>query len=91
VNGELAEAIDYSQWVTGEYWDEYKIAAKHRPEIPKTDKSKVDVLRTGYIFSPLPALRWNTVRDAIWDLPDPRDKGKAIYVPNHEFRNGASV
>ena len=85
------DALLYSQWVTGGYWDEHKIAAKHRPEISQTDKSKVNALKTNYLFSSLPTSRWNTVRDAIGNLPDPKNKEKALSIFNHEFRSGARV
>ena len=34
-------------------------------------------------------LRWQTVRDAIGDLPDPTGLSKATLFNNHEFRDGA--
>lgn len=38
-----------------------------------------------------PLFRWQTVRDAIGDLPDPTDLSKATLFNNHEFRDGARV
>jgi DNA (cytosine-5)-methyltransferase 1 len=38
-----------------------------------------------------PLMRWQTVRDAISDLPDPRDLKAASHVDNHVFRDGARV
>lgn len=82
------EALLYSKFVTGEYWDIHKIATKHRSAPPQADLKKAEQFASkyaGYKDKPRP---WKTVRDAIFDLPDPRSNA-AIGVPNHEFRPGA--
>lgn len=82
------DALLHAQWVTGEYWDEHKVAKKYRPKPSSTDLRKVEQLKSEYTFAPMPTQRWRTVRDAIGDLPDPQSK-KAIIIPNHNFRDGA--
>lgn len=77
------EALLYSKWVTGTYWDDHQIAQKQRPEMPQGLAARVarsDVL-------PLTA-RWRTVRDELSTLPDPRSS-QAMHIANHRFQPGA--
>ena len=57
------ESLLHSQWVTGEYWDRYKIASKNRPAPPL---GYAQFENNGFLFT-LSAERkpWRTVRDAI--------------------------
>jgi DNA (cytosine-5)-methyltransferase 1 len=74
-------ALLYSQWITGEYWEEHEVPKIKRPERPK--------LR---IPDPLmfeePQQRWRTVRDALAGLPDPTLQPSRTVL-NHEFQPGA--
>jgi len=76
----------WEQWVTGEYWDKHKVAKSNRPKFPVRYRSRVEFLSNSYQLIPPPGVRYNTIRDALWGLPDPRSKHD---IPNHEFRNGA--
>lgn len=76
------EALLYSKWVSGEYWREHNIL---RPAvIPEKEALAVERIKEKVIETQ----RWNTVRDAIADLPDPRDGNCSDFL-NHEFRGGA--
>ena len=76
------DALIYDQWVSGEYWERHKISKKNRPA--KSDyQRKLDFLE-GEGTTLLP---WVTVRDAISDLPDPRNHRSSI--PNHVYNPGA--
>jgi len=78
------EALLYSKYSDGSYWEEHGIAKKNRPPIPASTKSN-----TAQIVAPLLlGKRWRTVRDAIKDLPDPQSSEAENYA-NHEFRGGA--
>ncbi|MDR1580359.1 MAG: DNA cytosine methyltransferase [Synergistaceae bacterium] len=78
------EALLYSKFVDGSYWDEYEIAYKNRPEISKRERE--NIIRS---FDGKERVeRWRTVRDAIRGLPDPRAKNRRTFL-NHEFRAGA--
>lgn len=68
------QALMFSQWVTGEYWEEYGIPKSKRPERPKRDIP-------AEIPSGVPSSRWRTVRDALDGLPDP------TLRPSRTFRN----
>lgn len=81
------DALLYSQWVTGEYWDRHKVAQKHRPSSPERSGKKLAELREkgeGDL-----ALPWLTVRDAISDLPDPEFNPGLELIQAHKFQPGA--
>ena len=70
-----AEALNYTKFVTKEYWE------KHSIKYPATYQP-VNVS----LFDPLEKCPWVTVRDAISDLPDPKDMNN-FY--NHNLQEGA--
>jgi DNA (cytosine-5)-methyltransferase 1 len=75
-------ALLASQWITGDYWERHGVARKSRPSKP----AGVDWrLHTGELFGKMP---WQTVRDALKDLPDPLSE-KAAKIPNHVYQSGA--
>jgi DNA (cytosine-5)-methyltransferase 1 len=78
------EALMYSKFVNGSYWDEHKIAYKRRPKITKREQENIicSFKRKEH------GERWKTVRDAIQGLPDPRVNNRRTAL-NHEFRAGA--
>nr|VFJ43774.1 MAG: DNA (cytosine-5)-methyltransferase 1 [Candidatus Kentron sp. FW] len=80
------DALLHSQWVSGEYWDLHGIPKARRPDIPKRFKSRIMDLDS--LLFPLEERPWRTVRDALMDLPDPRD-GAAGEFHNHDFQDGA--
>ena len=79
----------YRQWVSGEYWDEHKVAKRNRPEEPARLKARIRRLN-GWMFE-RDYHRWQTVRDAIHDLPDARRPRMAAKVANHRLNPGARV
>jgi DNA (cytosine-5)-methyltransferase 1 len=78
------EALMYSKFVDGSYWDEHKIAHKNRPEITKREQE--NIVRS--FAEKKNGERWRTVRDAIQGLPNPQAKDLREFL-NHEFRAGA--
>ncbi|SMF93504.1 DNA (cytosine-5)-methyltransferase 1 [Methylomagnum ishizawai] len=78
------DALLWSQWHSGEYWERHRIAQRHRPE---GGKAKARALTLAEEPRSLP---WRTVRDAIADLPDPeiQPTAAAAYA-NHRFQPGA--
>lgn len=78
------DALLWSQWKTEEYWDVYKVSKRQRPEGGKRKKR-------GMSLNEKPLLKpWQTVRDAISDLPDPETKPRmAEKYNNHRFQPGA--
>ena len=79
-----AEALLWDQYGDGSYWDRHKVPKSQRPNsLTLNDRAQ----RIGRRPSTCP---WNTVRDAISDLPDP-EIGSAVArkVANHRFQGGA--
>jgi DNA (cytosine-5)-methyltransferase 1 len=79
----------YSQWVSGEYWDQHKVPKKRRPELSPRIASRVERLASEYSLGIPDQCRWLTTRDAIHDLPDPKNRKLASRIRNHELRDGA--
>lgn len=78
------EALLIAKHGDGSYWEEHKIAKKNRPEVTKQEKRAVQRIGDNVTIG----ARWQTVRDAIHDLPDPRSVSAGKFS-NHEFRDGA--
>lgn len=78
------EALLWSQWRSGEYWDLHRVAKKSRPE---GGRAKERALR---MDAPPTKEPWVTVRDAICDLPDPEvEPLVARAYHDHRFQPGA--
>ena len=77
------DSLLWSQWVTREYWERHGVRTPSDRSIPEKFVSRVRRLRQS-LLSP-PQKPWRTVRDAIHDLPDPRDS----TFSNHRFIRGA--
>lgn len=79
------ESLLHAQWVTGEYWDFHRVPKTKRPEIEPRAAKRVERMRD---FSPtLIGERWQTVRDALRGLSDPRKRPDS--ASNHVFQPGA--
>ncbi len=77
------EALLWSQWKTGEYWDRHKIAKARRPARPSNLGAKFGLF-------PPSIQPWLTTRDAIADLPFPGGKSASVVL-NHQSVPGARV
>lgn len=76
-------ALDHKKFVTGEYYERHKVAAKARGAIRSLDLStKGDEYERAVTLQP-----WRTVRDAIGDLPDPEKSPRPRL--NHVHIGGA--
>lgn len=78
-----------SQWGTGEYWERHQVEKKDRPMRPITIDRVLHAIKgktDGNLLAP-----WLTVRDAIYDLPDPETDPKAKFVQAHKFQPGARI
>ncbi|MFT3690848.1 DNA cytosine methyltransferase [Paenirhodobacter sp.] len=78
------DALLWSQWRDTVYWDLHNVAKKHRPE---GGAAKTRALR----IAEAPMMEpWQTVRDAISDLPDPEiAPGSALRFHDHRLQPGA--
>ena len=79
------EALLIAKHRDGTYWEEHRIAKKHRPEPTEHEKR---ALQRYEDYSIEFGARWQTVRDAICSLPDPRNIS-ANKITNHVFKDGA--
>lgn len=77
------EALLYSKFVDGSYWDEHCVEKKRRENVSLSLKRKLEGLKDEQI-----GRRWRTVRDTISDLCPPT-RGKSSDIPNHVFVSGA--
>jgi DNA (cytosine-5)-methyltransferase 1 len=74
------------QWVTGEYWERHKVPKKKRPQLLPRSQGRIERLRSAALLDVKQP--WQTVRDAISDLPRPGDKAHQL-IANHKFWPGA--
>jgi DNA (cytosine-5)-methyltransferase 1 len=82
------DALLYSQWVSGEYWDRHNISKSKWPAVPAKLETRIKNL-SSCLFPP-DGNAWRTVRDALLDVPDPR-KRFANEFYNHNFQDGAKT
>lgn len=78
----------YEKWVSGTYWETHKLKI---PTICPFTTQQLNTIRATVEENDKPLLRWNTVRDAIGDLPDPLDVEASCAIHNHEYRKGAKI
>lgn len=74
------EALFWSQWVDGAYWQRHRVAGRDRPSSPPGQLTRE-------MFAPT-MKPWMTVRDALVGLPEPKETGSK-EVLNHRLRPGA--
>lgn len=76
----------WDMYVTGEYWARHKVSESSRPDLDAPLKEKISRLKDKYgMFEP-ELQPWKTVRDALFDTPDPKSNHGII---DHIFRDGA--
>ena len=80
------EALLYSKWISHEYWDDHGLARPAKTPLSVTQLRSLEKAIDGGVT---PTMRWQTVRDAIGDMPDPSVMTKATQFYNHEYRDGA--
>lgn len=81
------DALLLSQWANGEYWERHRIATRSRPAKPEGIDKKIRMILDA--DSSANVLAWQTVRDAISDLPDPEKYPNKELVQAHRFQPGA--
>jgi DNA (cytosine-5)-methyltransferase 1 len=83
-----ADRLFWDMYVTGEYWDRHKICKSERLLIDRSIESKRSRLIDKYgMFEPA-LIPWQTVRDAISNLPDPQSNHG---IEDHLFHDGARI
>jgi DNA (cytosine-5)-methyltransferase 1 len=79
-------ALLRDQWVTGDYWERHRVAKKTRPVLDPRQHKQILRIANGDLFED--ELPWQTVRDAISDLPNPESR-RHHSVANHVINPGA--
>jgi DNA (cytosine-5)-methyltransferase 1 len=83
-----AERLFWDMYVTGEYWERHKICKSESPLIDRSIESKrFKLIEKHGIFEPA-SMPWQTVRDALNDLPDPQFERS---IKDHLFHDGARI
>lgn len=76
----------FDQFITGEYWEDHRIAKRQRPAPVAAVLGRISKLRDA--DPEMLGQRWQTVRDAIRDLPDP-EKHPDCGIQAHVYQSGA--
>jgi DNA (cytosine-5)-methyltransferase 1 len=83
-----ADRLFWDMHVTGEYWEQHKIGKLERPIFDKSVEVKIFRFKEKYgLFEPV-LMPWQTVRDALGNLPDPKSNHG---ISDHTFRDGARI
>lgn len=81
------EMLLYSKWVKKDYWEKHGLCIPK--ENPLNEKT-IHNIRKIAEETEMPLLPWQTVRDAIGDLPNPQSEEAKAYN-NHIYRDGAKA
>ena len=73
------DALKYSKWVTGDYWEKHELPNKKFAGVPRGLKTYIEKSKRSKIKPNLKP--WRTVRDAIRGLPEPGENYTNIF--NH--------
>ncbi len=80
------DSLLWDMYVTGEYWERHKVPESLRPDIDTALKERINRLKNTFgMFKP-DLLPWKTIRDALFDTPDPKSNHGII---DHIFQDGA--
>ena len=80
------EALVWEQ-LFGTYWDRHEVAKKDR----QIEGRALQMSRKLSAEEKPEELAWRTTRDAIFDLPDPRNAKKSALFIDHNFQDGAKA
>lgn len=82
------ERLIWDKFVSGDYWERNKVAKSKREIADDSLKKRVENLKNQYGFFSPDKKPWQTIREALIDLPDPRINE---FSSEHIFRDGARV
>lgn len=80
------DALLWRQLVDFSYWDNHKLPS---PVLSDKERAKAKKLQKQYDLSTFKHQPWVTVRDALQDLPDPRDEKHSGLLDHHDYKPGA--
>lgn len=82
------ERLLWDKFVSGEYWERNRVAKSKREVVDDTLRKRVEKLKHQYGFFSPDTNPWQTIREALTDLPDPRTNE---FSSEHIFRDGARI
>ncbi|MBO6291008.1 MAG: DNA cytosine methyltransferase [Selenomonas sp.] len=82
------DALLYSKWISKDYWKKHNIPTPN--DIP-ISAVKLRAVERNIKENTVPSNPWQTVRDAIHDLPEPLTDSSSSHFHNHVFRPGAKI
>lgn len=82
------ERLIWDKFVSGEYWERNKVAKSKREIADDSLKKRVENLKNQYGFFSPEKKPWQTIREALIGLPDPKTNE---FSSEHIFRDGARV
>ena len=77
------DALLYTQYISGSYWDRHGVSMSD-----PSGRIRSRVAQLG-LWGPPPEKPWVTVRDALFDLPEPTVGEEHPDIPNHVGNDGA--
>jgi DNA (cytosine-5)-methyltransferase 1 len=83
------QSLLLTQWDSGEYWQRHHVAERDRPVRPVGIERVLEAIKKNRTVNHLAP--WETVRDAISDLPDPETDPQASLIQAHKFQPGARI
>lgn len=82
------ERLLWDKFVSGEYWERNQVAKSKREIVDAPLRKRIENLKNQYGFFSPDSNPWQTIREALIDLPDPRTNE---FSSEHIFRDGARV
>jgi DNA (cytosine-5)-methyltransferase 1 len=82
------DALLYSQWVRRDYWERHGLSKRKRRPVPAKFEKRVRRL-SSEMFPPAER-PWRTVRDALFEMTDPRQPDSGGFQ-NHNYQDGAKA
>ena len=79
----------WDKFITQDYWNRFKIPLSQREQLDTKTQKKVEKLQHYYGMYNPPKLPWVTIREALYDLPNPLAANNNIN--DHQFREGARI
>lgn len=80
------DRLIWEQFISSEYWKRHGIKEEQVLPCSEYMRKRVERVRNSYgVFAP-DGLAWQTVRDALFDVPDPQEKHSIV---DHLFKGGA--
>ncbi len=83
-----ADRLFWDMHITGQYWERHKISKTQRSLTDQSLENKIRRLAKKYGTSEPELMPWQTVQDALGDLPDPASNHG---MSDHIFRHGARI